>query len=161
MDSHPNEIRDALTQDGMASLTLSSNDLRTTKAAWVKNTSPSWRKRRMQRLQQARQISCWPTPRNTRRQWKLGWVRTCEVFWTVAKTKDLPAFQPQCWLFECGCVWVDLQLRSLNLMIAAVGNRRGKRWKWRFESLRSAYAPSCRETIHVCFYKIRIRLQFF
>jgi hypothetical protein len=36
MDSHPNEIRDALTQDGMASLTLSSNDLRTTKAAWVK-----------------------------------------------------------------------------------------------------------------------------
>jgi len=36
MDSHPNEIRDALTPDGMASLTLSSNDLRTTKAAWVK-----------------------------------------------------------------------------------------------------------------------------
>lgn len=36
LDSHPKEIHDALTQDGMANLTLTSNDLRTTKAAWVK-----------------------------------------------------------------------------------------------------------------------------
>eukprot|EP00435_Cladocopium_sp_Y103_P068767 s95_g32.t1 len=35
MTSHPKEIKDALTQDGMANLTLTSNDLRTTKAAWV------------------------------------------------------------------------------------------------------------------------------
>ena len=103
MDSHPNEIRDALTQDGMASLTLSSNDLRTTKAAWVKKYIAILTEKENAEVAagQANQLLTNAEKyKKAVEAWMSSYLRSV---WTVAKTKDLPAFQPMLavWVWMC------------------------------------------------------------